>query len=313
MFISQVKPSYFFCLHQYIKILHQRNALLRQAREDRGLRGTIEAWDLPLADAGARIMHERRQFALKLGSMARAGHAAITGGGEDLEIGYAQSVKMPGDGAGDSGSAGVGAGIGAGVGIGDIRDAYLQQLRKSADIDIMRMSTTYGPHKDDLSFRLDGRNIRVYGSQGQQRTAALALKMAQVGVMREETGHLPVLLLDDVMSELDSARQARMPLGAWEAQAVITCTDRDGGSPAFGPATPAGATGPAGAAVAGPAETVDTAGAEDTAVATRVERAAETAAAVTKAVENGGATDGTAAGGGRAYFFVSGGTVRREE
>jgi DNA replication and repair protein RecF len=226
-------------------------------------------------------MCERRQFAAKLGRMAREGHAGITGGGEDLEICYAQSAKMP-DGAEDAQ-------------IGDIRDAYLRQLRKSADIDVMRMSTTCGPHKDDLLFRLDGRNIRVYGSQGQQRTAALALKIAQVGVMREETGHLPVLLLDDVMSELDSARQAHIPLSTWDAQAIITCTGRES-APAFGRPV-----------AGGDAELGESDKSGESANGTDSDGGAE------EAGEAGGAREAEEAGhGGRVYFFVSGGTVRRE-
>ena len=208
MFISQIKPAYYFNLQRYINILRQRNTLLRQSRDNPRLLDTIAAWDIPLAETGAKVMRERRFFIERTGEYAKINHSAITGGREELAVSYDPSLKEK-EKEEDI-----------------IKNAFLKTLERSLDADLARMTTWYGPHKDDIAIMLDGKNIRLFGSQGQQRTAALALKMAQVDVMAAETGDIPVLLLDDVMSELDRGRQANLSLNMKNAQTFMTGTER---------------------------------------------------------------------------------------
>ena len=254
IFISQAKPAYFFDLHQYNKALRQRNALLRQLRaqhaggaapfseggapQGRGLdsrfpeggaphgwgqpegAGLLEGWqgggahgvlaalDAPVARLGARVMDDRRAFSELIGARAQANHAAVCGGSETLRVAYAPSIKISREDARQ-----------------DIERKILEALARGADADIARMSTQAGPHKDDLSATLDGKSLKIYGSQGQQRTASLALKMAQVDVMAEESEDMPVLLLDDVMSELDAARQGNLVTRMRATQTFLTGAD----------------------------------------------------------------------------------------
>ena len=240
MFISQIKPSYYFNLHRYLGVLRQRNSLLRQARDDFGLLDTMAAWDGPLSELGAKVMRERLSFVEKISDYAYCNHSSITGGLEQFIIKYDPSlkIKIP-DRECDKNN------VDSRVYRNEANRLYsveneermrrfeeeagrlfLKTLEQGVQSDLARMSTQYGPHKDDVACLLDGVNIRLYGSQGQQRTAALALKMAQVDVMTDETGDTPVLLLDDVMSELDRQRQDNLSLNMKNAQTFMTGTER---------------------------------------------------------------------------------------
>ena len=219
MFISQIKPAYYFNLHRYLGILRQRNALLRQIREEPRLMDTLGAWDGPLAETGAIVMRERMYFSKKISEYAKGNHALITGGGEDLSVAYDPSVALSSDNGADAGTE-------------EIARSFLRALENGLQGDIARASTGAGPHKDDISCSIGGRSLRFYGSQGQQRTAALSLKMAQMDVMAEETGDVPVLLLDDVMSELDGGRRRNISLNMKSAQTFMTGAER--GDPADG-------------------------------------------------------------------------------
>jgi DNA replication and repair protein RecF len=226
MFISQIKPVYYFNLHRYNQVLRQRNALLRQARENRSMLETIGAWDEPLAELGAQIMRERLQYVEKLGEYTKKNHTLITGGRETVRASYAPSVKATVTAVAESSDTNSSAWDAGGI-QSALRDAFLTELGRSLETDVSRMSTQYGPHKDDIVFSLDGKNTRLYGSQGQQRTAALALKMAQVDVMTDETGDVPILLLDDVMSELDRGRRDNLSSHMKGAQTFMTGTVLD--------------------------------------------------------------------------------------
>ena len=210
MFISQVRPSYFFCLQQYNKGLRQRNALLKQAREDPKLLDTLDAWNAPIVQNGARIMAERRRYIDELGGYAEKNHSLLTSGAEVLNLHYCPSVKI----SGEDGQQG-------------IEKKFKICLQNSKEIELVRHSTQFGPHRDDMSLRVNGNDLKKYGSQGQHRTAALALKMAQVDVMEAETGDTPVLLLDDVMSELDKGRRTGLSKNMKKTQTIATCTDSD--------------------------------------------------------------------------------------
>ena len=206
MFVSQIKPAYYFNLHRYLGILRQRNALLRQVREEPRLLDTLGAWNEPLAEAGAAVMREREYFVRMIGGYAGAGHTMIAGGGEELHVVYEPSVRFSGE--------------------SDVKNDFLRALEAGLQGDLARMSTGCGPHKDDISCAIGGRSLRLYGSQGQQRTAALALKMAQTDAMAEVTGDSPVLLLDDVMSELDQGRRRNLSNNMKNAQTFMTGTER---------------------------------------------------------------------------------------
>ena len=218
MFISQIKPTYYFNLQSYLGALRQRNALLRQSRENPSLLGTIGAWDAQLAAWGAKVMRERIYFVGRIAGFAKANHARITGGREDFAVTYEPSLKTA-----EAAAAVWGEETDRGAEEA-IAKAFVRAMEQGLQTDILRMSTQHGPHKDDLASAIDGRNLRLYGSQGQQRTAALALKMAQVDVMADETGDFPVLLLDDVFSELDSGRQARLLNVIKGCQCIVTTT-----------------------------------------------------------------------------------------
>jgi len=210
IFISQIRPSYFFNVQQYIKILRQRNALLRQIRENAKLSEMLDAWNTSLSSIGARIMKERQLILKSLDEYAKENHRKLTKRGEILRLAYLPSVK-----AGDAEDT------------NSIEQCFLQALRKSTDNDLTRLYTQYGPHRDDISMHINGKDLKMYGSQGQQRTCALALKLAQVDVMEEECGDTPILLLDDVMSELDSGRRENLISDMKKAQTFLTGTDRE--------------------------------------------------------------------------------------
>lgn len=220
MFISQIKPAYYYNLHRYLGVLRQRNALLRQVRDNAQLLDTIGAWNIPLAELGAKVIRERGEFIEKIGACAKINHALITGGREELKLIYEPALKY-------TGAANNGDDLAPGSTEEEaIRRAFINALERGLQTDIARMSTQCGPQRDDIGCTVDGKNIRLYGSQGQQRTAALALKTAQVDVMTAEIGDTPVMLLDDVMSELDRGRQKNISDNMKRAQTFITGTER---------------------------------------------------------------------------------------
>ena len=225
MFISQIRPAYYFNLQSYLSALRQRNALLRQIKENPGLLDTIGVWDLQLAEFGARVMRERLFFIGQISENAKVNHARITSGSEDLSVLYEPSLKLydvcaQEDGDCEGWDENIKRRIDA-----NIEKIFLNSLDRNLRTDIARMTTQCGPHKDDIACAIGGRNARLFGSQGQQRTAALALKMAQVDVMSAETGETPVLLLDDVMSELDRNRRDNISTNMKNAQIFITGTE----------------------------------------------------------------------------------------
>ena len=219
MFISQIRPAYFFDLQQYIGTMRHRNVLLKQIREERN-RGTyqspnlstLDVWDEQLSLLGARIMETRKNYINKLAYYTEKNHCEITASKEVSIAKYLPSVKITEEEF--TGGRQI------------IQDCFLRGLKGGREADISRTSTSVGSHRDDLCFFIDGKNVKLYGSQGQQRTTALALKMAQVDVMKEETGDMPVLLLDDVMSELDRERQDNLILNMKKTQTILTGTEQ---------------------------------------------------------------------------------------
>ncbi|MDD2647442.1 MAG: DNA replication/repair protein RecF [Eubacteriales bacterium] len=203
MALSQIDARYFYVLQRYAGALKQRNALLKQIAA--GERGEDELliWDEQLAQSGETLCRFRRRFASSISPLAKAKYAEISKReSEELEISYVSQVKS------DS-----------------ARDEILTGLLKSRREDIRFRTTAFGVHHDDLRFTLCGQEMKNFASQGQKRTAVLALKLAQLSLMEAEIGEKPLLLLDDVLSELDSMRREYLLASMDKAQTFVTCTD----------------------------------------------------------------------------------------
>ena len=206
MELSQLRPVVFYALQRYARALSQRNNLLRELQRAPALRRTLDAWDEQLSEAGAALVIHRRSYIEALGAQAQNNYAAIAGEKEQLIARYHTQI----DGDGDQPA---------------VAGQFLARLHKAREEDIRRGVTSVGPHRDDLRLLLGDREARVYGSQGQQRTVVLSLKLAELDVVRAERGENPVLLLDDVMSELDPYRRRQLVERIAGVQTIVTCTD----------------------------------------------------------------------------------------
>ena len=204
MALSQIQPAYYYALQRYARALKQRGEMLKAAAVNAGLLDTLDAWDEQLAAAGAELMARRRDYVARLSDIAAASHRDIADGREKLEIRYLPSVS-------------------AGDGERDILGALLA----ARETDVRRLTTSVGPHRDDVQILVEGRDVRAFGSQGQQRTAALAMRLSELEVMRALLGEWPMLMLDDVMSELDPGRRRQLVSRLKGIQTFITCTDVD--------------------------------------------------------------------------------------
>ncbi|MGC1379899.1 MAG: DNA replication/repair protein RecF [Candidatus Baltobacteraceae bacterium] len=209
--LAQMEPRYYHELARYRKALQQKNAVLRGAvAPDSEL---LAIYDRTLVDAGSQIMFARDRLVESLAASARDAHARFAPA-EQLEIRYEPDVAY----AAPTGEA--------------MAAAFEERLQQRCDAERLRKSSLVGPHRDDLEMRLDGVSLATYGSQGQQRTAVLALKVAEYSVMRERSGEAPLLLLDDVLSELDDDRAAAFLAGIGEfRQAFVTATHVPAGLP----------------------------------------------------------------------------------
>lgn len=194
MEIGQVQPGYLYHLQQYQKVLLQRNNLLKQmwgGSPDQGV--MLEIWNEQLVEHGVKIIKKRKQFIRKLQKWADHIHGGITGGSENLSLSY-----LPSFGEVEEEDEAV------------LLSQFMIKLSQMKDQEIRRGMTLAGPHRDDLAFHINGNEAQVYGSQGQQRTTALSLKLAEIELIHEEIGEYPILLLDDVLSELDPYRQTQL-------------------------------------------------------------------------------------------------------
>lgn len=200
MELSQMRPAYYYELQRYNRAVTQRNVLLKDISEGKTDAGSLSAWDGQLVKSGAAIARARRAFLTRLAKVAAENHAELTDGTETLELQY-----VPGG--------------------PEDEEEYLEALRRHLDIDLRRAVTGVGPHRDDLVFLVNGRDARSFGSQGQQRTVALSMKLSEMRVMRDELGEWPALLLDDVMSELDPARRRALISRLKGVQTMVSCTD----------------------------------------------------------------------------------------
>jgi DNA replication and repair protein RecF len=213
--ISQASPSYCHHLLVYKKCVEQRNRLLKDIQAQRGPMGTLQSWNSQLTEHGARLTLKRWEFVKLIDVAAREIHKKLTDGLEELQVLYRPSTPLPEE-----------------VSMESIRLSHQQALEKCVQEEILRGVTLIGPHRDDLMFNIEGADARIYASQGQQRTAALSVKLAEVQLLSEIAGEPPVVLLDDVMSELDDNRRAQiLQFLADDCQAFITCTNLEGVSP----------------------------------------------------------------------------------
>jgi len=198
MEICQLSPVYYSDLRDYHRALRQRNQLLKQLRRDRKQVDSLYIWDEQLIKSGLRLMRTRAAFVSKISLVAAETHASITVGKEKLSLAYQPNIQNP--------------------------DDYKQLLQKSQERDIITGTTSIGIHKDDILFTINDIPARNFGSQGQQRTAALSAKLAEIELMRSSAKVTPVLLLDDVLSELDGSRQRFLLTQIKDLQTILTCT-----------------------------------------------------------------------------------------
>ncbi|MCS7221281.1 MAG: DNA replication/repair protein RecF [Anaerolineae bacterium] len=242
--LCQMSRAYCRALASYNQVLAQRNALLRafQERGAASMRGSdqeqLQFWNEQLIEHGTLLMRERQRFVANLDIEARARHRELTNGREYLQLYYVPSFDPAGRPLPNAqlplALAPNGIEPASFPPPAEVAEAFADHLRALYQREFATGVTLVGPHRDDLRFMVANRDLRIYGSRGQQRTAALALKLAEVQVMAQETGEPPILLLDDVMSELDATRR-QMVLRTLNdvAQAIITTTDWEDFTPSF--------------------------------------------------------------------------------
>ena len=197
MELCQLDKVYVSSLAAYNKILQQRNRLLKDLSFRPQDMDTLDVWDQQLVRYGSVLIRLREKFVETLSEIIRPIHLKLSGGREEIQTGYEKNTPV---------------------------EAFADSVRKNREKDLVLKSTSCGPHKDDLIFVVNGMDIRRFGSQGQQRSAALSLKLAEIELVKETTGDLPVLLLDDVLSELDTGRQHYLLESIGGIQTFITCT-----------------------------------------------------------------------------------------
>lgn len=205
--LSQIKPSYFYDLQVMSKILKQRNTLLKAINLKPSLADTIDVWNTKLAEVAASIIIARQKFSETLSGMAQNQHKYLTVEKEIISFNYDCSFQISEYNKKS-----------------DIIEYYLKALEKNLIRDTALGYTSVGPHRDDYDILINGKSLKTFGSQGQQRSAVLSLKIAEIELIYKETGEYPVLLLDDVMSELDDKRQKYLMDSIEKVQTFITCT-----------------------------------------------------------------------------------------
>lgn len=198
--LCQLDKLYVYHLVNYNKILNQRNQLLKDLPIRPELLETLDIWDMQLVEYGRKIIERRESFISSLNEIISDIHGKLTGEREELHIFYEPSCK---------------------------KEELEAVLKRNRERDIRQKMTNSGPHRDDISFYIKENDLRKYGSQGQQRTAALSLKLAEIKIVKKIIQDEPILLLDDVLSELDSKRQNHLMNHINDTQTIITCTGLD--------------------------------------------------------------------------------------
>ena len=197
MELCQLDSFYLYNLNHYNKIVNQRNKLLKDMYLNPDLKETLGIWDMQLISFGSKLIERRKLFVEQLNEIIFDIHRKLSGNREDLVIQYEPDVEIA---------------------------EFEHKLKSSQDRDMKSKMTSVGPHRDDFCFMIKGVDIRKFGSQGQQRTAALSLKLSEIELVKKITKDNPILLLDDVLSELDSNRQNYLLNSIGDIQTIITCT-----------------------------------------------------------------------------------------
>ncbi len=205
--ISQLNPLYYYNLQQYAKLTYQKNLQLKQIKKNPNQKDILFIWNEQIAEYGSKIILERLKFIDVLKELASESHAYISDDKEKLVLEYENTIEL--NNYDDS----------------YIKETYIKALEKVMTREIEREVSLIGPHRDDVSFRLNDLELKKFGSQGQKRTAVLSLKIAEIEIMKKNTGRTPILLLDDVMSELDKKRQDALLSFVKGVQTFITCVD----------------------------------------------------------------------------------------
>ena len=200
MQICRLDSSYVFNLSNYNKIIDQRNKLLKDIYFQPALKETLFIWDSQLQSYGSQVIKKREEFVKELNEIIKDIHYKLTGNKEYIDIKYAPDTEA---------------------------DQIEKKLRENAEKDLRSKITSSGPHRDDYIININGLDARKYGSQGQQRTVALSLKLAEIEIIKRNKNDNPILLLDDVLSELDSNRQNMLLESINNIQTIITCTGLD--------------------------------------------------------------------------------------
>lgn len=199
MMIGQLRPNYVHNLNLYLKTLDQRNNYLKQIKDENKPENMLEIWDEKLAEYAESICKYRAEFIEKLKNKIQKIHNEVTNNNENLFIEYITECEN--------------------------RENYLSVLKQRRKLDIIKGFTTKGIHRDDFKIFINGKEVEIYGSQGQHRTAILSLKLSELYVIHDEIGEYPILLLDDFMSELDEKRRKSFLNYIKDTQVIITCTD----------------------------------------------------------------------------------------
>ena len=198
--LSQLDKVYLNNLSNYNRIVNQRNHLLKDITQQRNLMETLDVWEIQLIQYGNKIIERRKQFVKEINKIISNIHKKLTGEKEEINLIYEPSI-------------------------GNL--TFEQALAKNRERDMRIKSTSVGPHRDDICFMVGDLDIRRFGSQGQQRTAALSLKLSEIELVKQSIHDTPVLLLDDVLSELDKHRQNYLLDSIHDIQTLITCTGVD--------------------------------------------------------------------------------------
>ena len=201
--LCQIKPGYYNDLNNYKRVLKQRNTYLKEERIESSI---LDIWDHELARYGSKVIARRNEFIKRINEISKEIHKNISGGKENLELNYEPNISFS----------------------SELESDFYEIISSNRNDDIRNRTTGRGPHKDDLKISADGIDLRKYGSQGQQRTAALSLKLSEIKLIEEEMGEKPILLLDDVLSELDNDRQNFLIHSLGGNQLFITTTDISG-------------------------------------------------------------------------------------
>jgi DNA replication and repair protein RecF len=221
--ISQTSKAYFYLLGKYEKIITSRNKLLKDNRDKNckdkksnqyeDLKRMINVYDQQLAECSAKITISRNNFIVALAPFAQKAHSFLTSNGEELKIEYDGSFKFESQ-------------IIESEKIEELKEKFLSLYEKNFEKDLSLGYTIVGPHRDDIKVKINGIDVRNFCSQGQQRTAALSLKLAELEIIKEQTGEMPILILDDVLSELDIGRRTRLLKFCALTQTFISSTDK---------------------------------------------------------------------------------------